>query len=75
MKVTVVLVKSFTKDKSAGNPAGIVLDAEDLTDEQMQQIAKELGFAETAFVLPSDKADFRVRFFAPNHEVDKHSYA
>lgn len=70
MKVNVVLVKSFTKNKSAGNPAGIVLNAESLTDDQMQSIAKELGFAETAFVLPSDRADFRVRFFAPNHEVD-----
>lgn len=65
-----MLVKSFTQDKSAGNPAGIVLDAQNLTDEQMQQIAKELGFSETAFVLPSDKADFRIRFFAPNQEVN-----
>jgi PhzF family phenazine biosynthesis protein len=65
-----ILVKSFTQDASAGNPAGIMLHAETLTDEHMQHIAKELGFAETAFVLPSDKADFRVRFFAPNHEVD-----
>lgn len=70
MKVTAVLVKSFTKDKSTGSPAGIVLGAENLTDNQMQQVARELGFSETAFVLPSDKADFRVRFFAPNHEVD-----
>ncbi len=69
-KVTVTFVKSFTTDKAAGNPAGVVLDASQLTDEQMQHIAKELGFAETAFVLPSDKADFRLRFFAPNHEVD-----
>ncbi|HKX24026.1 MAG TPA: PhzF family phenazine biosynthesis protein [Candidatus Saccharimonadales bacterium] len=70
MKATAILVKSFTQDKSAGNPAGVVLQAEQLTDEQMQHIAKELGFAESIFVLPSDKADFRLRFFAPNHEVD-----
>jgi PhzF family phenazine biosynthesis protein len=69
-KVTVLLVKSFTKDKGAGSPAGVVLDADQLNNQQMQHIAKELGFAETMFALPSDKADFRVRFFAPNHEVD-----
>lgn len=70
MKAKVILAKSFTKDKSAGNPTGIILDAESLNDDQMQQIAKDLGFAESVFVLPSDKADFRLRFFAPNHEVD-----
>jgi len=70
MKAKVVLLKSFTQDESAGNPAGVVLQAEQLTDEQMQHIAKKLGFAESIYVLPSDKADFRLRFFAPNHEVD-----
>ena len=70
MNITATLVKSFTQDTSAGNPAGIVLEAGKLTDDQMQHIAKELGFAETMFVLPSDKADHRLRFFAPNHEVD-----
>jgi PhzF family phenazine biosynthesis protein len=70
MKTTIILVKSFTKDKKAGNPAGILLQADKLTDRQMQHIATELGFAETIFVLASDKVDFRLRFFAPNHEVD-----
>lgn len=70
MKVSVILVKSFTQDSAAGNPAGIVLEAEQLTDEQMQSIATELGFAETMFVLPSDRANFRLHFFAPQHEVD-----
>lgn len=36
----------------------------------MQRIATELGFAETVFVLPSSRADFLLRFFAPHHEVD-----
>ncbi len=69
-KASIVLVKAFTQDKNAGNPTGIVLQAEKLTDDQMQLIAKELGFAESVFVLPSDKANFCLRFFAPNHEVD-----
>ncbi|HSX05420.1 MAG TPA: PhzF family phenazine biosynthesis protein [Candidatus Saccharimonadales bacterium] len=67
---TAILVKAFTKDKAAGNPAGLVLNAEDLTDQQMQHIASELGFSESAFVSLSDIADFRVRFFSPTQEVD-----
>lgn len=67
---TVFLVKAFTKDKATGNPAGVVLDADNLSDEQMLHIAAELGFSESAFVSASDVADFRVRFFSPKQEVD-----
>lgn len=67
--VTVFLVKSFTQDKNFGSPTGIVLDADDLSEQQMQAIATKLNFAESAFVLKSSKADYRLRFFAPNHEV------
>jgi len=42
MKIGVNLVKSFTKDKSAGNPTGIVLNADNLNETQMQNIAKKL---------------------------------
>jgi len=56
----VKLVKAFTKDPAQGNPAGVVHDADDLSDNQMQEIAKTLGFSESAFVLKSNKADFRV---------------
>lgn len=69
-KVAATLVKAFTRDKASGNPAGIVLQADDLTGAQMQHIAKELGFSESAFVSLSDVADFKVRFFSPTQEVD-----
>lgn len=68
--VDVQLVKAFTKNKDEGNPAGVVLDAENLTPEEMLQIAVELGYSESAFVLPSEKADVRIRYFAPKHEVN-----
>ncbi|MEK7571770.1 MAG: PhzF family phenazine biosynthesis isomerase [Patescibacteria group bacterium] len=64
------LVKAFTKDKTQGNPAGVVLNADYLTDKQMQYIAKELGFSESAFVSKSDNADYKVRFFSQTQEVD-----
>lgn len=63
-------LRAFAKVKGGGNPAGVVIDAENLTEEQMQTIAKEVGYSETAFVFKSDKADFKVRFFTPTEEVD-----
>lgn len=70
MQIQIHLVKSFTQEKEFGSPTGVVLDTETLTEQQMQSIATELNFAESVFVLPSEKADFKLRFFAPNHEVD-----
>lgn len=70
MKTQVHLVQAFTKNPKQGNPAGVVIDAHNLTEKQMQKIASNLNFSESAFVLPSSKADFRIRFFTPKKEVD-----
>lgn len=70
MKVKVYTLNAFGKTADGGNPAGVVLNAEDLTSEMMKKIAKEVGFSETAFVSHSELADFRVRFFTPSEEVD-----
>lgn len=69
-QVTAILVKAFSRSKEAGNPAGVITNADGLSVTRMQAIATELGFSESAFVTPSDKADFRVRFFSPTQEVD-----
>ena len=63
-------VNAFTESLKGGNPAGVVLDSPDLIDEQMKHISKELAVSETAFVFPSNVADFKVRFFSPKVEVD-----
>ena len=62
---------SFTKDKFTGNPAGVVTNADGLTDDQMQKIARELNNSETAFIFNGDDEshDVRVRFFTPSMEV------
>lgn len=67
---------AFTATPDGGNPAGVVLDARTLTDEQMQVIAAEVGFSETAFVLgPVATHDgppgrhLTVRYFSPRAEV------
>lgn len=65
----VKIVDAFTTRRFAGNPCGVVTRAEGLSDEQMQQIARELNLSETAFVLPSQRANFRVRFFTPLKEI------
>jgi PhzF family phenazine biosynthesis protein len=56
-----------------GNPAGIVLDAAEMSDAEMQQLAAEVGFAETAFVvephMEGDPHRSRVRYFSPIAEV------
>lgn len=53
-----------------GNPAGVVLDGETLSEEQMREVAEKVGFNETAFSLRSEKADLRIRFFTPGHEMN-----
>jgi trans-2,3-dihydro-3-hydroxyanthranilate isomerase len=65
------IVDAFTKKPFAGNPAGVVLDANGLTDVQMQLIARELNLSETAFILPatSPDANLRIRWFTPVGEV------
>ena len=69
--VDVFQVDAFTQQRFTGNPAGVVLGAESLTDTQMQAIARELNNADTAFVLPADGPDhdLRVRFFTPRSEA------
>jgi PhzF family phenazine biosynthesis protein len=53
-----------------GNPAGLVWDGENLTEEQMREVAEKVGFNETAFPLQSEKADIRIRYFTPGHEIN-----
>ena len=64
-------VDSFTRERFHGNPAGVVPNADGLTDDQMQRIAREMNNSETAFIFQSDDpvADVEVRFFTPSTEV------
>lgn len=64
-------VDAFTRDRFHGNPAGVVPNADGLTDEQMQAIARELNNSETAFIFSAKSPDYdvTVRFFTPTTEV------
>ncbi|MCL9814330.1 PhzF family phenazine biosynthesis protein [Natranaeroarchaeum aerophilus] len=68
--IEVSLVDAFTEEPLTGNAAGVVTEADDLADEQMQAIARELSVSETAFVSESDEADRAIRYFTPQEEVD-----
>jgi len=61
---------AFTDGGRGGNPAGVVLDARALNDAEMLAIASDVGYSETAFVLPIDGTPaIRVRYFSPLAEV------
>lgn len=60
----------FSKEPNKGNPAGVVLNGDELTDKEMQEIAFKVGFNETAFTVKSDVADIRIRFFTPGNEMN-----
>lgn len=64
-------IDSFTKEKLLGNPAGVITNAEGLTEIEMQRIARELNNSETAFIFPptDETHDVQVRFFTPQKEV------
>lgn len=66
--VEIFQVDAFTTQPFGGNPAGVALDAEGLTDEQMQKIAAEMNVAETAFATPTTRpgTNLRLRWFTPS---------
>ena len=70
MKIRVKKVNAFTDSIKGGNPAGVVLNSPDLTAKQMAYVSKMFKVSETAFVFPSSNADFKLRFFTPEIEVD-----
>jgi PhzF family phenazine biosynthesis protein len=70
-------VDAFTKEQFKGNPAGVVPNADGLSDSQMQAIAREMNNAETAFILSATASDHDVwvRFFTPTTEVPSCGHA
>ena len=65
----IIYLDAFTTEPFSGNPCAVLPEANGLTDDQMQKIACETNLSETAFVLPSEKAAVRVRYFMPYQEI------
>ncbi len=66
---TLLRYATFTDTPLGGNPAGVMLDADGLTDAQMQTIAVDVGYSETAFLTETGDGRYRVRYFSPRAEV------
>jgi trans-2,3-dihydro-3-hydroxyanthranilate isomerase len=62
-------VDAFTTRPLSGNPCAIVFEADDLSESQMLAIAREMNLSETAFVMRSQVADWRVRYFTVAEEI------
>ncbi|MGW5124018.1 PhzF family phenazine biosynthesis protein [Streptomyces sp. NPDC004069] len=61
----------FSFQPFRGNPVAVVLDGTDVTDDQMQALARWTNLSETTFVLPpsTDEADYGLRIFTPQGEL------
>lgn len=63
------IVDSFTDVPFKGNPAGVCLLDNTLSENEMQSIATELGLSETAFVIKESKGKYSIRYFSPKMEI------
>jgi PhzF family phenazine biosynthesis protein len=67
--VEVLRYTAFSHDPAGGNPAGVVLDAAGLDEATMLDVAAEVGYSETAFLVAQGSGRFAVRYFSPLAEV------
>jgi trans-2,3-dihydro-3-hydroxyanthranilate isomerase len=65
------IVNVFTQgdDPFSGNPLCVFEDGASLDTARMQALALQFNLSETTFILPSVRADARVRIFTPNYEM------
>lgn len=63
-----IRISAFSQGNAGGNPAGVVVGAALPSAEEMQKMASELGYSETAFAAPEGDS-WRVRYYAPVGEV------
>ncbi|ADC64968.1 phenazine biosynthesis protein PhzF family [Ferroglobus placidus DSM 10642] len=61
------IVDVFALKKYTGNQLAVFRDASKLSEKEMQEIAKEMNYSETTFIISED--DFEVRIFTPEKEV------
>lgn len=61
----------FTDEPFAGNQLAVFLDARGLAVDRMQQMAREMNFSESTFILPAERpdTDVRMRIFTPRTEL------
>jgi PhzF family phenazine biosynthesis protein len=67
--INLLKISAFTDGNTGGNPAGVWIGDQFPSESEMQQIATQVGFSETAFACPTGKNSWRVRYFSPESEV------
>jgi PhzF family phenazine biosynthesis protein len=70
MATRIVQVDAFTNKPFSGNPAAVCVLAQPAPEQWMRNVAREMNLAETAFLMPHDEGEFRLRWFTPTVEVD-----
>ncbi|MFB8789011.1 MAG: PhzF family phenazine biosynthesis protein [Potamolinea sp.] len=70
-RLTFYIVDVFAVEKYTGNQLAVFTDAADLSEAQMQRIAKEINYSETTFITSKDirNGGYDVRIFTPNKEL------
>src|SRR5689334_9222652 len=63
------LIDAFTSQPLSGNPCAVLINAEGLNTSEMRAIAKEMNQSETAFLMKSQIADLKARYFTPEREI------
>lgn len=63
------IINAFVDNDNGGNPAGVVLNADHLSNEEKLKVASKVGLSETAFVSRSATADFKLDFFTPTRQI------
>jgi trans-2,3-dihydro-3-hydroxyanthranilate isomerase len=65
------IVDVFAEEKYAGNQLGVFRDGDDISDGEMQRIAKEMNYSETTFILSDRERNggYDVRIFTPEEEL------
>ena len=65
------IVNVFTQngDALSGNPLCVFENGADFDSDLMQALARQFNLSETTFILPSTRADARVRIFTPTYEM------
>jgi len=69
MDIKIQIVNAFTDNGVGGNPAGVVLDADQLNSQQKLSIASKIGLSETSFVSSSNSAAYKLEFFTPTRQI------
>ncbi|MEP2669202.1 MAG: PhzF family phenazine biosynthesis protein [Cyclobacteriaceae bacterium] len=67
--IKVNIIHAFEDNLKGGNPAGVVLEADELDNNQKLAIAAKVGLSETAFVSRSLVSDFKLDFFTPSKQI------